>query len=452
MRFWTLLVSGLVACGGGGGGGVDSAAAIDGPGTIDASGDGGAPDADGQRVSVTVYTLDWRMLDPTAIAIFAGPDGTVIQHGPVDAMGEAAAVVPDGSTLTVLQKVVEDTTHTAFLTTIRGVRAGEHYTINGRFTYNLVSSMIGLVTPPPGQTAYVLTPCDTSSAQDPGNGQPHEAYLEFFTGCLTDTFEAFALSDNLATGERQYLAQDGITYSPTGTFSLTGAWQTAPTSTVTIASVPPGLAGLTWSFCTRLGWQAWGIDYRQVPSPSPGTHTGTFRYPGTTGTGTLLLATTSGTIAPYDLDKVARFRTGPPQPTELLDFDARPVPIATAPVQTPGGATWTEVAAGAPDARLIEWRARWIEGPRTHHAYWHLVEDPSSGASTTLPGLPAAYADDDPTIVDAAALEPQGVEIDYIDYSNLDGYEVARPLGYHLRAFENHFLDVDHDVRFSRSR
>ena len=114
--------------------GLLAVAACNGGGSSTPAGGDASTDAPASTsVAIIAYTSTGDGApDPTAIAICSDASGATIQHGPVDANGQAQCDLADGGSVTVLQ-VTHDPTNLALvadrLTTFRDVAPGDHLVV-----------------------------------------------------------------------------------------------------------------------------------------------------------------------------------------------------------------------------------------------------------------------------------------------------------------------------------
>lgn len=85
--------------------------------------------------------------------------------------------------------------------------------------------------------------------------------------------------------------------------------------------------------------------------------------------------------------------------------------------------TWSQTGVGAPDLRRVRAVSSFEKDGKNTTVTWHVF----SGASTSseeLPGLPAMFADIDPT--QQLTTTPISASASYVNYSNVTGYDAAR--------------------------
>jgi len=127
----------------------------------------------------------------------------------------------------------------------------------------------------------------------------------------------------------------------------------------------------------------------------------------------------AGSGAGVPVDQVVKFATADViAMDQTFDATMLPVQTPTGVAQSAEGATWSATGSGG-DARLVSWQSTF----GSHHAVWNLVEPADDAVSSNLPGLPAAYASDDPTATSGTL---DGATVSYLRFSNLLNYDVAR--------------------------
>jgi hypothetical protein len=109
-----------------------------------------------------------------------------------------------------------------------------------------------------------------------------------------------------------------------------------------------------------------------------------------------------------------------------LDVGALALPWITDLKATPTGATWTTVAEGAtPDGVLTQWSGSWTDATgRAVSVAWRVIQ-PAAASGITLPALPAAYAQVDPS-QQTAVVAPGLLFVVYGDYDQVAGYDDLR--------------------------
>jgi hypothetical protein len=133
-----------------------------------------------------------------------------------------------------------------------------------------------------------------------------------------------------------------------------------------------------------------------------------------------------------------------------VDFASLPLPdITSRPIATGTGLSWMQSGTGNPDIRLAIWIASWTDTNNVQRGVrYEIIEPPDAATSTTLPSLPDAYIEDDPTKV-TTGIQIREPFVMYADYDNLNGYDEARPHGMELQEHETMFLDLEHQAHLS---
>jgi hypothetical protein len=419
---------------------------VDAPPTDDAAPDDAAVDGAIGLVTITVLSeLGDGVPDPDAIAIFDDPTGANIQHGLVDSSGVASAIVPEGSSVTVLRVRVSGPYRDASLVTFRGVEPGDHLYLGkpldptrelGTETY-----MTATYSPPPGTSFGQLFKACGGGAP---NGTQGELGVSFRDYCNGSTFDLLAYV--FAGTTRHFVWQTDVPYVDGGTFALATNWAPMQDAALTVLNVPdnPGFAWLTAARTTMIETRPIVLGMDQVELPGPGTHAMTLLHAPGAGNGTRLHVGVGGGLGS---EGIVRYTDDSPA-THTVDFDTLPVPRMTSDMQTQSGASWVQTGSGG-DVRIVIWTATMTTAD--HRVFWETVEDPTLPAMTTLPILPAAYAQDDPSTVHPLVIGLTGVSAAYLEYDNVDGYDAARPLGPRLRDIEAMFLGMPHEVHASFS-
>lgn len=450
-----LVMVGLAACGGGSDATTDAPATADAPGTADAPAtadatpdgqppvDSGPDGAPAGSVSVHVYVLDGRGLDdPDATAIFIDPDGTVVQDAQVDVTGFAMSSLHPGGTVIVIQGFTEGTSISRTITTVREVQPGDALQVgaasNPYYLGPQQDSMVLNVPPPPAGTfVNAHGPCEEFGHQ-PGEQIP----INFYLACSPSTFDLLVTSSNPLGESHYFMWQPGNVHVPDGTIDLPDAWQPMSDVAVTYANVPDYLHELVGRVQIVSGEQIQTVMQQNIATPSPGTQSMTLQVAPMPPRSFLVAeAIRNGRY----VDRIARFASS--YAAETIDFDAMPVPRPTLLTQTPTGASWTETP-GTADARTYQWSGHWTTGAYTHYTFEYVVEPWRPGATTTLPVLPAAHADDDPTTVGSVVLD--GNTLWYVDYSNTD-YDGVRNYTRGAANTDLLFVDVDHEAHFTEA-
>jgi hypothetical protein len=418
---------------------------------IDAPPDGPPPDAaDPTHVWVHVISpAGDGFPDPTAIAIFMDPSGTVVQDGLVDSNGDASTLMPGGGTVTVLQVSVDsaNSTRREQITTFRGVKGGDSLHV-GRKDPTVLSGHPDTMTATMPLDAYAGVLIDACGGAEQQSGPPNGTQtFTFYDSCRTSTFDILML-DNMG-GTPEFVWQPGVTFSEHGDVMIADNFQLMSQNTTTVANIAANVTGGVRLY-TMIGTWPLQMGLKSItPQSSPSTQVMAMPYAPGAGSGTLVYVEEVTGIEP--LQQFAMLTTGSASNLSV-DVSQLPVPtVAARATQTTSGASWTQTDAGAPDARYVTWIAQWTDSAASmnHVVDWAFVEDPSGPTTSALVPLPDAYAADDPTKASGVTLG--GANVWYVDYDNLSGYDDARRFGPALTDVATRFLTVDHRVHESVS-
>ena len=365
------------------------------------------PPPDPTKVSVQVFA--GGVPDTTADAIFTDAAGNVVLDTPVDAFGEAAAALPTGGELTVIQHAAGNY---EYLTTYRDVVTGDHVVVGGTSPHAGASdAMHATFAPPAGSTtAALITACGGGGWAK--SSQPVGADLTFFDGCRTPTFDMLSI----ASPSREFVWQTGLTHVPNGNVAIPDAWAPMGSASIALQNLPATGPALSLSWFLQVGAGGTQLLLTQA-IPAGSDQIVSLAYPPGAGDGAVV---TTNAVT-YGLTGESRQVAVSGAPSAVaLDFASLPVPLASAVAQDPDGVSWTETAGGA-DIRTVVWRGVMSNGHRTT---WTIYEPYDGTASSSLPGLPAAHAADDPTQL-ATTLD--GASVSYVDYDVLAGFAVTGP-------------------------
>lgn len=390
--------------------------------------------------------------DSTAIVVFADDTGTIIQHGPVDALGHAHAALA-GGTVTVLQVATDpQAPNNVFdaITTIHGVKSLDQLEVGSERDPLLETGGTHLMTasytlPAATATLGFVTSCGTGGTDFP-IPPTGPATFTFYDSCLAPTFDLYAVHDSTA-GQRRFVWQPDVPYVEDDAFVIEDAWQPMVQSTITFTNVPTNQPRIGATESIYIGATPIEIDRPSEELPAAGTHVLPILVAPGAGRVTTLSAGL-GTGVFQRSEGITVVTHGSPE-NLTIDMTALPVPTVTgAPMQTANTTTWTETTVGSPDLRMVTWSGSWQDSTKHHQASWVSIENPADASfTTTFGGLPDDYAADDPTKVQAVL---DGATVRYSDYDHLDGYDAARSAS----AFSDggsRFLGVDHRVHVSIS-
>lgn len=388
------------------------------------------------RVEITVYSRAGDgALSTTAQVFFADPDGTWVKEMTVDAKGVAFAYLPEGGSVTVLERSALS------LTTIRGVKPGDKLMAGRTFRrFERVGAELHMqpsITLPPGATlANLYGTCL--------GGTNVSAFL--YSACVTPTFGALAIASH-SEGD-QYLFQPDNTFEVDGPLVLTGTFQPTLTPVVAVSGLRTDVTFVTlqnYAIFDNAPIEVGRADL--APSPG-GSLEHAMRYTPLAGhTSMLLVSTWEANGRAPSMHHVA-VSASPAVPT-TLDAAAHPLPRFVEPKTYPRALTWTESGSGTPDARFVQWDVQWINTQNhTLSVRWEVMEPATEDMKSLLPSLPPAYDLEDPS---APGIELLFIEATpaYVDYDNLAGYDDARPYGFQLREIDRMLLEVEHTAHRS---
>jgi hypothetical protein len=436
MQYW--LVAGFLvvsACGSSDHNGQDA------PSGSDGSTDSGAPTTR-VTVHVTSHVGDGKD-DTTASVVFMGPTGDVVHDGPTDATGNAAWDLPDGGSVTVLQ-AYDDTPNNRrvdLLTTFRGVKPGDALnagTPKSRTMFYGQGVPMTAHMPMDAYSAIIYFPCGSSSSPSaPPDGLQT---LMFYDSCLPATFDMLAL--RTTNGQRDFMWQPGVTFQAHGDVTVNDTFAPIGHYTANLTNIPANY-NVNVTSLTMLGTFPLQLDAHTFdPTVTPTNASITLQYPPGAGSGTVMWERQGQGI----YLRHTRVNAVPAAP-DSIDWDLSELPLPDL-----GGShadatdvTWGETATtGTGDERVVLWVGQW----GTHIANWYIVEPPAPATSSALVPLPPAYAADDPTANGAMGI---AATVWYVDYSNLAGYDGARPYGAQLVDPMQLFLDVDHHAHVTNT-
>ncbi len=378
------------------------------------------------QLSVLTETYD-GLPDTTAIAVFQDPSGALIVGGTVDATGHAQADMPFGGSVTVIRVVdVSATERTIGLTTIKGIKPGDQLTVGttaspSRFAATgtaLTASYTALA----GNFDYSFaTPCG------PGVGTA----LTVFDAChnpALSTIDVLAVAATADASDIRYVYQPGTPIAG-ATVAVPNAWREEASFTANVIGIPSGLSAMTVSHLTIMGSTVATQNTASVPAASltASALPVTMLYPEAGASTVLTTGLRNGNPSAF---QVVDVRTNEVSNTEDLDLSQDPLPWINSTVSsTATGMSWTQAGSGTPDARITVWTAQLIDSTPATTVTW-TVEDGEQTSSTVLPSrLPDAYAAYDPH--NSSVGLDNGL-VYYVAYSNLDGYDAARPYGPNL--------------------
>jgi hypothetical protein len=374
----------------------------------------------GNRVGVTVFTDNGSGPDLTAIVIFADPDNQLVNEGLVGPNGDAEADLPDGGTVHVL-RVIEDSPgeRRVNLVSMVGVEPGDELVFGAAAGLQTGGAAVveGTFTPVDGATDYLFYhPCGTGFGVITGF-----AGLTSYEGCLPPTFQVLGTATSRVdpsfvpkycsftaegSGFVAPLMQDMVPF----TVRLTNAPEATFTRLDRKTLLPPHftIAGAPVEFGD--------------PVPA-GNSTVELRYPPSATAVTLVEAVFGTLFGPQQLFST---RISGVAASVDIDLDALPLPTFTSEPELSGRIiTWTQTGSGEPDLRQAFASSTHTAGGVTYAVQWTVI-DGASGSTVELPGLPDQFAEVDPT--QQLTSQPGQAGAEYVDYSNVDGYDQARRL------------------------
>jgi hypothetical protein len=371
--------------------------------------------------------------DANAIAVFTKPDGTVVQAGKVNAQGEAEAVVPEGSTLQTLQ-VIEPTatTRTVYIMTFHDVKPGDviksglpralvntrntSTTMNASFTFDQSYSYTfntECSSPAPTTSPFVLT---------------------FFEGCHGDVVDILGIQTSVLTppGPTRF-ALTRPDYVAGGNVTLNANWQNMANFVATMSNLPDDISSLSMRRSTFMrdgAVSAIAPLNVSLGDPPAGSAAGSIPYAPGVGKRAAIVATLSKGVRTY-ANQQFEVQTADIAGAETIDYNELSVPWVSPLTYTAAERklSWTETpsGSGSPDIRVAAFGYRHIRDTITYTVYSYDIARPTVTPSIVVSGLPAAYAEFDPT-QQAAAAFVVGV-LAYVDQNNVNGYDDARKLG-----------------------
>jgi hypothetical protein len=341
-----------------------------------------------------------------------------VSSGPANAQGEAVGFAPAGGMVTVLQVAAGATTQDT-ITTVRGVQPGDDIRVGTPPSAIAAGSSSATMSASVPATASGTTPtfdfeCGTAAVAGT------TATFTFPSTCQPSTFDVLGIGVAPAGGS-SFFYEPSLTFASGSSFALTQTWQPVGASTVTITNGPADLAAIDAAVTIFVGELPFPIEHESIASPAAGSATVALHDTMSVVALRASLAVTqlAGTGAGVPVDEVVKFATADViAMDQTLDATTLPVQTPTGVAQSADGATWTATGSGG-DVRLVSWRASF----GSHQALWNVVEPADDAVSSTLPGLPAAYASDDPTATTATL---GGATVSYLAFTNLLNYEVAR--------------------------
>ena len=354
------------------------------------------PVIDPANASVQVFASGYQP-DTGAWAIFTDGSGTVTVDTQVDSCGQAQASLPDGGVLTVIQTG----NNTETINTYRAVANGDHVVVGApSSTSGTQDTMLATFQPPTGATtAAFMTACGGGSWAK--SNQPTNTDLTFYDACRTPTFDMLTIA-SIPYEPSEFVWQTGLTHVPYGNVSVATDWAPMGSASVTLANVPPNSPQMNTTWATEIGASSVQMSNLLI-DPVAGDQTLYLKYPPGAGDGAVVNVDIETSMFEWESRSIVE--DGAPT-SVTIDFTTLPIPIVSSVQQTANGATWTETTGETADARSLEWRGTLSSGV---FVYWYVTEPYDGLASSTLPGLPADHAAEDPTIDPGVQFHGAGV-------------------------------------------
>lgn len=424
---WSVLAVAVVGCG-----------EVSNPPGADGGPDGN-PDAPPMeqpvKVRVSAVATDGstgsELPDGNAIAVFVGPDGSVIKHGQVNPQGEAEALAPAGSMLHTIQ--VSEPTATerrVFIMSFHDVKPGDAIRSGLPRTLpdkrSTSTTMTGSFITNTAYSHTFFTECGSTTSAGP------DVMLTLQDGCHGPIVDVLGIQTSSAVPPLpSRYAVSRPSYGAGGTFNLNNTWQNMANFAITVSNLPEDITGVTLRRSTfmRAG-AASPIAPQSISIGDP---------PAGAANGSVLYAPTAGVRAAVfaDLTKATGFshrlevQTEGISSAQTIDYDELSVPwINTISyVGAERKISWTETASGAgtPDVRVAAATFRYVRGGITYNVTMYDISRPAAATSLVFAALPAMYAEFDPA--QQTGVTSSIAILSYVDQSNLDGYDAARPYG-----------------------
>lgn len=366
----------------------------------------------------------------SARVIFADLSNQLVQQGLVGAMGDASADLPRGGFVHVVH--VTDGTQNNRTVTVQSIRVqpGDSVTFGDAASLPQGARVMvdGTFTPLENVVArYTWAhPCG-SGTTEPGGG--NVAHLSSVAGCLPAMFDALGTTDAVTTTP----AVPHFVWfkaTPAGGFTapameLMSNWATL------IIRVPVG-STVQVERSTALPpyfINAAGVSVRTTATDT--SVTASLYYPPPPD-GSPAIAVVQARIGPSATDRqlqVLQARVAAKATSLAMDLEELPLPVVqTTPVLSGKVVSWTQTGDATPDLREVTASSTYAAGGLNYLVTWTVI-DGASSSSVELPGLPAMFADFDPT--QQPGPKSGDARVLYVNYSNVQGYEAARklPLG-----------------------
>jgi hypothetical protein len=393
------------------------------PGCGDSEPSRSPPDAaSGTPVAVTVLTDRGDGVANTgAIAIFVDDHDQLVHQGFVGPMARAQAELPRGGTVHTLQVTqTSATTRAVKIVSIRGARPGDSLIV-GAARRSRATGFQDFVTArfdPVGNATplEMFHPCGTQAVTS------GEASLVLYSECVGTSFDLLTtvsgeppLVPLYAWAAINTLVSRSVAVPPL---------RRMPSFTITLQNAALGEA-IVVERATLLppSFDAPGAVQRTSVSPGgPAGGTISLNYPDSLRSLTAVRVVMSA----GELEVRLAGTVG----SAAIDLASQALPVVeTQPMFAGAVVSWRQSGpqpgAGPVDARMVTAHSTHVTGGVTYAVDW-TVFDNATAPATQLPGLPAMFADYDPTQQPAAT--PGLASVRYVNYSNVAGFDGARRL------------------------
>ncbi len=371
--------------------------------------------------------------DPKAIAIFVGPDGSVIKDGVVGSQGESESLMPQGGMLQTLQVTETSmTTRAVIIMNFHDVKPGDM--VSAGILLPLpdrrgeMSPMTGTFTATAGYTHAFETNCGQTGSEGPTVTTP------LYPNCRGTTVDLLAIQTPIQPSRLQprFLSMS-FPFVADGAFTISGNWVEMAPFTVGLTNTPDDLTAVTFRRWTQLKSGPSSLVALQsvtTNEPPAGTVSATLRYPQGVGNRAIVSAELSKDRAASQRIDVQTQNVGNAQG---IDASELPLPWLSG-VRFSGAErklTWIEDGTGTPDLRVGVGIFRYTRGAVMYSVTVYDFSAPTATPEMIFPALPPAYAEFDPAQQTQAPTADTGL-VGYIDQSDIDGYAQARTQGLSL--------------------
>jgi hypothetical protein len=397
------------------------------------------------KVTVLTFAGDGAP-DPSAKVLFQDAAGAVVQDGAVDAAGHAQAMLPTGGTVTTIRTTTDSATElSATVTVMTGVKPGDDLTFGIKPPPTILNqggatTMTANFMPVSAAGAATFyNNCGASSgAADPIKGV---ATLTFRDSCHGATFDLLGIATGGNLPVPQFVKLTNINYQGGAAFTIPTAFGDMSDFAVNLQNLPDKLASVRVTRSSMIGNVAVAPQVIVTSTPSAGVLAVTVPYaPGFGTRSELALSMTRADATSFQMFDA---HTDTLAASATLDVGALALPWISDLKATPTGATWTTVAEGAtPDGMLTQWGGSWTDATgRAVSVAWRVIQ-PAEASGMTLPTLPAAYAQVDPS-QQTVAVAPGILFVVYGDYDQVSGYDDLRRMA---ESFLPIMINVSGDV------